>query len=258
MFRKKFIIKEISKKECGEFVQKYHYSPVFPRITKVWLGCFVKEELVGAITLGWGTQPKQTIKKMFPEMETNDYLEIGKMCMSEKMQKNSESQMLKSLVKWVKKNRPNVSMLYTMADGIMGKVGYVYQASNFLYGGLYWTDVYITKDGEKVHPRSMKKILAENAKFVGKEKLYWATPDYMETIGMKRIRGLMFRYMYPLTRQARKKMIANEWTNKNYPKEGDILWKQQTKYRKYEFIPQPKFTYFKSSVNNKNINQFKD
>ena len=51
----------------------------------------------------------------------------------------------------------------------MGKVGYVYQGSNFKYGGEYWTDVYMTKTGEKVHPRSMKTILEENAKFENKE-----------------------------------------------------------------------------------------
>jgi len=131
-----FQVNEIPKNECVEFIQRFHYSPVFPKLTKHWLGIFDDDfNLVGAMTLGWGTQPKQTIKKLFPTLDTMDYLEIGKMCMDEAMPRNSETQMLKAVVSWIKKYRSDVSMLYTMADGIMGKVGYVYQAFNFRYGG---------------------------------------------------------------------------------------------------------------------------
>ena len=55
--------------------------------------------------------------------------------------------------------------LNTMADGIMGKCGYVYQASNFYFGEKYWTQVYGN------HPRKVK----ENAEFSGREKLFWMT-----------------------------------------------------------------------------------
>ena len=131
-----FQVNEIPKKELVEFVQTYHYSPVFPKLTKHWLGIYDESyNLVGCLTLGWGTQPKQTIQKLFPELDTKDYLEIGKMCMSDEMPRNSETQMLKAVVEWIKQYRNDVSLLYTMADGIMGKVGYVYQAFNFKYGG---------------------------------------------------------------------------------------------------------------------------
>ena len=43
----------------------------------------------------------------------------------------------------------------------MGKCGYVYQASNFLYGGQYFTQVYEI-NGEKVHPRATKKLLKKS------------------------------------------------------------------------------------------------
>lgn len=249
-------IKEIDKNICGSFIQKYHYSAVFPKLTKHWLGVFLDNKIVGAITLGWGTQPKQTIKKLFPCYDTKDYLEIGKMCMNDDMPKNSESQMMKELIKWLKINKPDLSLLYTMADGIMGKAGYVYQASNFYYGGEYWTDIFLTKDGEKVHPRSMKNILIQNAIFDGVEKLWWATPDYMKTIGMNRIKGKMFRYMYPLNKFANKLLISNEWTRGNYPKEENLKWKKQISKGKYEFINMPSFNNKAIVVNKKNIEQF--
>jgi len=56
-------------------------------------------------------------------------------------------------------------MLYTLADGIVGRIGYVYQASNFLYGGFFWTDVYMGADGEKIHPRSARNLCKENAQW---------------------------------------------------------------------------------------------
>ena len=138
------------------FVQDRHYSAVMPKLTKHWLGTYVDDKLVGVLTLGWGTNPMGTIRKMFPELSTCDYYEIGKMCMDEEMPRNSESQMISKTLDWMKKNTPNIKYLYTWADGIVGKPGYVYQSANFLYGGFVWTDVYITKDGEKVHPRTMQ------------------------------------------------------------------------------------------------------
>ena len=127
-------ISEINKDVAVDFVQKYHYSKILPRLTKHYLGVFDGDRMIGAITLGWGTQPLQTIKKLFPEQGyvTNDYIEIGKMCFSPEVNNNSfsGSKIMSLLVKWLKRNTA-YSFLYTLADGIMGKCGYVYQASNF-------------------------------------------------------------------------------------------------------------------------------
>lgn len=246
-------VKEINKCECARFIQTYHYSPVFPKITKHFLGIFSNDILVGAMSLGWGTQPKQTIKKLFPELDTTDYLEIGKMCMSDDMPRNSESQMLKAVIKWLKINRPDVSILYTLADGIQGKVGYVYQASNFLYGGSYYTDVYTTSSGEKVHPRSTRELLKENAIYSNKDKLFWLTPDFLESKGMSRIRGLMFRYIYILNKKF--KVSDKDW-NLNYPKESNLVWKKQQGKGVYSITTRPEFTYTTEGINAKNINQW--
>ena len=69
---------EMNKTVAIEFIQKHHYSPVMPRLTKHFLGAYVDGELVGVLTLGWGTQPRQTINKMFSNSTTADYFEIGK------------------------------------------------------------------------------------------------------------------------------------------------------------------------------------
>lgn len=130
-------------------------------------------------------------------LDTIDYLEIGKMVMIDRMVRNSESRMISLCIRWIKENL-GIRFLYTWADGIVGKVGYVYQAANFYYGGFIWTDIYITSDGEKIHPRSSKKLLIENALFSGKDKLFWLTSDFCKSKGIKRYRGKQYRYIYPL------------------------------------------------------------
>ena len=145
-------IREIDAKKAVEFIQKYHYSKILPRLTKYYLGLYEKNELQGVITLGWGTQPLQTIKKIFykHEVKTENYLEIGKMCFLPKCNNsNFGSRAIKEVVKWLKANT-SALFLYTLADGIMGKCGYVYQASNFIYIGKFKTSVYMDKKtGEK-------------------------------------------------------------------------------------------------------------
>ena len=101
-----FEIKEISRFNAAELIQSLHYSKIMPKLTKHFLGCFLDDELVGVLTLGWGTQPKATINKLFEGLDTKDYFEIGKMCMKEEMPKNSETQMISGVIKWLKKNHP--------------------------------------------------------------------------------------------------------------------------------------------------------
>ena len=265
-----FIVEKIHKVEAIELIQKYHYSPVMPGITKYYLGLFLNNKLKGVLTLGWGTKPRHTFNKMFPEvgvLDTDDndeflhdindwYYEIGKMCLSDDLNKNkiAGSQMVSAVIKWIKENT-DCKFLYTMADGIMGKCGFVYQASNFYYGEKYFTSVYLMENGEKLHPRTSKELCVENAKFLDKEKVFWLTTDFMKLKGIRRIDGLMFRYIYPLNKKA-KKMLKNssmEWT-KNYPKEKDLEWRDVTDRKNKKTISQPDFTFENAKYNLKNIN----
>ena len=147
--------------------------------------------------------------------------------------------------KWIQENT-DIDLLYTMADGIMGKAGYVYQAFNFFYGGKFRTAVYRdTITGEKIHPRTARKLCEENAIFLQKERVHWLTPDYMKTKNLERIDGLMFRYMLPMNKKAKKhfKKSTVDWTL-NYPKHKDIEFWKQIELGKYEKMADwPVFTF---------------
>ena len=236
-------IKEIDKDFAIKFVQTYHYSQIMPRLTKYWLGLFNGDVLCGVVTLGWGTQPLQTIKKLFPGQDfiTSDYLEIGKMCFLPQFNNsNFGSMALSLLVKWCKKNT-NIRFLYTLADGIMGKCGYVYQASNFRYIGSFKTSVYMdTKTGEKIHPRSAKALCVENAEWEGKKKVFWLTDDFCKYKGIDKINGLMFRYIYPMGRNE-KRILEKTYPKIKNPKDEDLLFERRVKNGVFERIQQPNF-----------------
>lgn len=236
-------ISEIDKDVAVEFVQKYHYSKILPKLTKHYLGVFDGDVMIGAITLGWGTQPLQTIKKLFPDSQykTQDYIEIGKMCFAPHLNGNaiSGSKIMSLLVKWLKANTA-YSFLYTLADGIMGKCGYVYQASNFKYLGSFKTSVYRDiKTGEKIHPRSAKQLCVENAEWEGKDKVFWLTHDFCEYKGMEKINGLMFRYILPLNKTAKKALC--QYSGLPYPKDGDLKFSKRVEKGKFMDIATPTF-----------------
>ena len=250
------MLRLLNKYEAAQFVSTRHYSAVMPRLTKYYFGYYIKDKLVGVITFGWGTRPKPTIQKLFPSLDTKDYYEIGKMCLDDSLPKNSESQLLSKSIDWLKKNT-NIKYLFTWADGIVGKPGYVYQAANFLYGGFSITDTYVSKSGEKIHPRTIQGQLPN------KEGLKYGNrpnPKQLKELGLSRVKGKQFRYIYPMSKKYRKflKKSTVKWST-NYPKHKDLILHikkpGEKDYKETKSIP---FDLSKEMVyNKKNVESYK-
>jgi len=160
----------------------------------------------------------------------------------------------------MKKYTPERKYLFTWADGIVGKPGYVYQAANFLYGGHIWSDVYVTKDGEKIHPRTIQGKLSNSEGLK-----YGSRPNFEQRIemGLSRVYGKQFRYIYPLNKKARKylKESTVEWGIKNYPKDADLQWKiLKPGEKKYNHTSKMPYDYKGDNVkyNSKNVNKISD
>lgn len=233
-----FAVVKVKTDVAKAFVLEHHYRRNMPKLTKVCYGLFIQSEMMGVITLGWGTRPKNTIKKIFPKLSTPDYFEIGRLCLMDELPRNSESEFIARVARLVKREYPNVKVLFSFSDGIMGKPGFVYQASNFLYSGFIWTDIYLTKEGYLMHPRSVKSLLEINAKQTGK-KMFWLSDEFMRLNGIKRIKGKQFRYVLPICKRSEIKRLIETAVSpltKEYPKMKDIEWKVKTPdgYRKLE------------------------
>jgi len=198
-----------------DFCRTWHYSDVFPPHCIVNLSCSDKKGLAGVSLWGWGTRPKHTIKKLFPSLNTGDYWELARLCLRDDCPHNSESVFLSACVSWMRGNHPERKLLFTWADGIRGKPGYIYQASGWLYGGHIITEIYLTEQGEPVHPRLLITRYGTRAKSL------WTK------LGLRKVRGKQFRYVRFLCGHAERKRLLREspikWTLA-YPKKNDLVW----------------------------------
>ena len=236
-------VHEISTTLMRSFVAEHHYSTTMPRLTTVCYGGFQYELLRAAISFGWGSRPLHTIQRLFPSLGTADYLEIGKMCVHDDEPRNTESQFMAEAFYQLRRKFSNLSLIFTWADGMWGKPGYVYQASNFLYGGFIWTDVYQMEDGRRVHPLQLQSVLASLGL---KTSMRTQRPTFeeMRRVGWKHFRGKQFRYVKFLCADDLRSVLLQEspftWTT-SYPKHTDLEWKIQDS-RTWAACSQPRFT----------------
>jgi hypothetical protein len=225
-------VREITVAEMTEFTREHHYSATMPSITKICYGGFRDGNLVAAISFGHGSRPKDTIKILFPSLGTEDYLEIGKMCLLDEEPTNSESSFIRTTRHLLcKKFRRK--LIFTWADGLWGKPGYVYQAANFLYGGFIWTEFYLTAERIRVHPLQLKSYMRAHGMLSPLDARRTPRPNaaQLREMGWKHIHGKMFRYIRFLChREEQARLLAEspfQWTNTRalYPKHADLEWK---------------------------------
>jgi len=197
------------------FIRTWHYSDVFPPHCMVTLG--YRDDLGWAAMAiwGWGTRPRHTIQKLFPSLDTSDYWELCRLCARDELPRNTESAFIAQCTRWFREHQPAKKVLFSWADGIRGKPGYVYQGSNWLYGGYITTEIYLTPSGEPVHPRLMI------TRFGTRAKSTWTG------MGLRKVRGRQFRYVFFVcSHRERKRLLAEStvsWSRK-YPKIGDMVW----------------------------------
>jgi hypothetical protein len=236
-----FDVHDISRNESLAMIRTYHYSDTLPKINRHYLGCFIDGQMVGTLTLGLGTRPRHTIQCLFPSLDTGDYYEIGRMCMTDDMPRNSESQMLSAVVKWIRANEPNIKVLFTWADGIMGKPGYVYQASSFLYAGCIESEIYL-RNGVKLHVRGMKPLLVSDPRN-DKRITVRPTLEQMRELGIEHYKGMQYRYVKFTCGKRERRRLMQECKVElggGYPKTSDLRWRRKdTITGKWEVCAQP-------------------
>ncbi len=205
---------------AAEFTLQHHYSKVMPKQTKLCFGFYRGRELIGIITLGWGVRPRDTIRRLFPSLDSKDYFEIGKFCVSDAEPKNTESHLLSLVIRWLKTNRKDIKVLFTWADALWGKPGYIYQAANFYYGGSITTDLYADANGTRFHPRQLRAKLKAEGVFEEELRQFWKadneigvcrpSKEQLQQRGWKHYFGLQFRYVYFLCDRENEQRLIKE------------------------------------------------
>ena len=67
-------LREIDEITDIELIFNNHYSKVMPRLTKIFLGGYINNELVAVLTLGWGRSASQYNSNMFSRIRDSRLL----------------------------------------------------------------------------------------------------------------------------------------------------------------------------------------
>jgi hypothetical protein len=205
----------INVRVAKRFCIDWHYSNIFPPHVLLVLGFYDDVGLAGVSLWGWGVRPVHTIQKLFPSLSTKDYFELNRLCLRDDVPKNAESWFLAKCSDYIRHNLKEKVMLLSWADGVRGKPGYIYQAAGWLYGGFIKTEIYLTEDGEPVHPRMLITRYGSRSLEVTKN------------LGLHKVYGRQFMYINFLCSHKTKKSLLKESTvqwNKNYPKKNELVW----------------------------------
>ena len=134
--------KRISHALATETVIREHYLHRKCPISHSF-GAFVGDELKGVVTVGvpasWSARAGlvgETYKqyKSNPLSRANDVHELNRLWMADELPRNSESRFVGWCLRQLRRHNPSI-ILVSYADGSMGHVGWVYQATNFFYTG---------------------------------------------------------------------------------------------------------------------------
>lgn len=144
-------IREITYEETKPFLLGIHYARRMPCITHAF-GLFINEELVGVVTYGVPASHHLCIGLAGAENQKN-VLELNRLVIKpDRTEKNLASFLVGNSLKKL----PNKTFVVSYADTSWTHIGYVYQATNWLYTGLSAKRV-DTYQPEGLHPRAYKK-----------------------------------------------------------------------------------------------------
>ena len=206
--RSQVTMQEIPFKLAKSIIVKHHYSKTFPS-AELCLGFYVKEKLNAVIVYG-----KSATARMADSLP-GEYLELVRLFSFDWAGKNMESYSIGQIIKFIKKNLPNVKVLISFADPEQGHLGKVYQATNWLYCGLSQPDEWYIVDDKKIHPRSMVAKFGTR----GGKKLKEMGIDFER----KKLHG-KHRYIYLLgksKKENRKLKQELQYEILSYPKENN-------------------------------------
>jgi hypothetical protein len=178
-------------------------------------GAFVDGELKGVLTVGvpasWTVRAGlvgDTYKtyKNNPDSRANDVYELNRLWMADELPPNSESTFVGWCLRQLRRHNPSI-ILVSYADGSMGHVGWVYQATNFFYTGT-------SAPFKDIHPAGYSDCrrvsMSVRGEKVGNKRAWALDPNIP-----RRVRSAKHRYVWFADRRDLK-ILA--WKVQLYPK----------------------------------------
>ena len=212
-----YYAKEIDSKVAREYVKKYHYSGKVVSNSKIHLGVFNEEnELVGVLQFGYPMNGVKTSSKILGDKKM---MELNRMVMRDEEPRNSESKAIGVCMKWIKTNT-DLDYILSFSDGKEGNVGYIYQATNWLYIGYLLSDSFYKIDNETVHAVTVWHKYKE--KHALRDTHTTNEIVCLEHGRVSKVTSKQHVYLYPMNKSTRKNIVS-QYKIKPYPKKDKEL-----------------------------------
>jgi hypothetical protein len=140
--------------------ERHHYLHSMPAGTRLCFGAFVGDHLLGALALGVGPI---NARRLVDGATQKDCLTLTRLWLDDRLPRNSESRVL-GLVLRALRRHTQVKFLLSYADPAAQHIGFVYQATNWLYTGRSEPQPLLDLgDGIPRHTRSVSSALGTHS-----------------------------------------------------------------------------------------------
>jgi hypothetical protein len=192
-------INEIDRNLANKIIVQKHYSKKFYNATYIHLGVFINGELLGVLQYGYAMNPA-SCGSVVEGTEMNEYLELNRMWLDDKAERNSESKAISYSLRYIRSKYPRVKWIQSFADERCGCFGIVYQACSFDFYGEH-TSTFWTVDGEIYHNSLMTRDpkLSKSAKFIQENKERATSEELRQ-----------FRYIFFIDKRWKKKCLLKQ------------------------------------------------
>ena len=208
-------------KDAKEFMEENHYTKSCAKSTIAY-SYWYEDELCGVVLYG---QPsgRNLAKSIWEGGSESECLELLRLFFYDWCPDNIESWAISQSVKMLKNDMPDVKVLVSYADRSAGHVGYIYQASNWLYSGEGSMERKFFIDGKRQHRRNLYDIYGTSSIVKLKELL----GDRFE-ISDDRIGKYRYVYVIGHSKKSKKDIMKKlKFEKLEYPK-GDIKYYDTT------------------------------
>jgi hypothetical protein len=142
-------VRWVNRETAAMVAKELHYAHRVPRSMCIRVGLFIDDVLAGCLTYGMPTGANIR-DAVCGEQYEDTVLELNRLFIHDWVGPNAESWFISQ--SWQFVNRPAILIAY--ADPNVGHLGYIYQATNWLYTGRSWNSYeYEMADGRTIKTR---------------------------------------------------------------------------------------------------------
>ena len=199
---KKLKVAPISLQDAKAITVKRHYMKTWPKGVVVALGLFFEGKCLGVMVFGYAPTTETKVKKYCHNIERNQYIELQRTWVSDKLGHNTESWFMARSMKLMKDN--GFWLVLTHSGGCKDDVGFIFQASGWLYfGSDTCNDFFETKKGEYKNIISAMRFGRVPKEVMKKGNQ--ASGEYLFGEGCI-VNARRHLYLYPIKKSVRKRL----------------------------------------------------